>query len=241
MTSVIKTYENVISDFDVADYPACKLFFPVDETSGQSLTDSVGGVVVTFDNTVTPDGTKLTVGGVSSNGPVSNGVAFPDVGLTDDFVILFAGSPGAASSVGGAGAGVSVVTFSTAAAVLNLIADTDGNSDANATALCDASTEMAGFYSDRGDALGNGAVFTFMETDGTTMATEHVTITNADAEIDFNGTSARLNLTASTVIYGVAIFQFSEIPSDVLTAVRWMNYQWRLGNKVVYPGWKGKT
>lgn len=47
--------------------------------------------------------------------------------------------------------------------------------------------------------------------------------------------------TAITNLYGYAMFSFTaaRTPAEILDAVTWMTYQWSIGNKVIYPGWKG--
>ena len=49
------------------------------------------------------------------------------------------------------------------------------------------------------------------------------------------------NLAANIDVYGILIFKFAAIPSDLKAALAWMTYQWSIGNKWIYPGWKGKT
>lgn len=41
-------------------------------------------------------------------------------------------------------------------------------------------------------------------------------------------------------LYGIAVFIFNtNFPDDIKAAITWMAANWRNGNKVVYPGWKG--
>lgn len=40
-------------------------------------------------------------------------------------------------------------------------------------------------------------------------------------------------------LYGIAIFEFDSWPDDFDDALAWMTYQWSIGNKWIYPGWRG--
>lgn len=47
---------------------------------------------------------------------------------------------------------------------------------------------------------------------------------------------------ANIRLYGYALFVFNDtLPADWQTAYKWMANQWRQGNRVIYPGWIGKT
>lgn len=41
--------------------------------------------------------------------------------------------------------------------------------------------------------------------------------------------------------YGYAFFEFDILPEDYLLATTWMAQEWKRGNRVIWPGWIGKT
>lgn len=44
---------------------------------------------------------------------------------------------------------------------------------------------------------------------------------------------------AAAPIYGICVMYFTTIPSNLKAGLAWMTYQWSIGNKVIYPGFKG--
>lgn len=248
MSLVITTLKNVAAEetFNVSDYPACKLFYQFDDAAG-----NVTPVELIFGNTHT-----VTLGGFTFDGVSGTSIspalvlpgtkAGPNLGNTDDFVAVLSCDLAADNKeiLIQTGTGVNQFRFKRldSAGTCSISDSASDDTVFNGQTDVDGSTEAIAMYSDRGDVFGNGADFYMAETDGVAIANaENLAIAGgADDSIDFSAGDVDLSGAAGPVVYGIAVFQFSSIPPDVLSAVSWMNYQWRQGNKIIYPPWKGK-
>lgn len=246
MKRSIKTLENVISDdtFAVADYPACKLFFPITETSGASITDLVAGVSASPVGIVDSGKTPIFASNYMTHDDIAGVldatvVGYPDLGATKDWIMIavadFADNGGAVIGIGSAAGGGSISMKGN-----SKIKDVTPNADDLTGSAIDANTVAAALYTD----LAGAPDIYLTETDGTTVLTDADTLALTAVDgMDFDTADASFTLTGSTgtALYGVALFSFTAFPSDISAALSWMNYQWRQGNKVIYPAWKGKT
>lgn len=46
---------------------------------------------------------------------------------------------------------------------------------------------------------------------------------------------------SNLAMYGAAIFEFDQLPADHELACTWMAQEWKRGNRVIWPGWVGKS
>jgi len=243
MSQIITTLKNVIvnESFNVADYPSCKFFLPVTETSGLVLHDLVGDQDLTFsgliDSVFTFSGGAATV--VGSVGISSAGTeTLPDLGSTQDFVqLVVADYPTDNRSVRiGSTASESIRAFRKSGTGKSAILDvTPTTTTFAADTSVDGNTQALAIVTDR--AAPNET--SIIETDGTTVTTGSAITLTATAGINLN--SGIFYVDESISLYGSATFLFDSIPADVEAAVSWMNYQWRNGNKVLYPPWRYMT
>ena len=217
-----------------ANFPALKHFFPIDETLGDTITDSVGGVVIT-----------------PTSAPTFSG------GKADD---ITTGAADALTSGSWAPAGtksILLMLLSTRAATHDVILGTAGvdssirTRNVTASIFVGASGVVAesSFFAGTGtDEILTYALNSLSTTKGlnilTTSETTHTLIRAGQ-----NGTSAglmnsfadKITLTGHTDVYGMAIFHFDTYPDDIEQAAFWMQAEWAKGNKVIYPGWKNKS
>ncbi len=75
-----------------------------------------------------------------------------------------------------------------------------------------------------------------------TVITLTKTGVSADVDLSLYAGSDAAVATDLTNIYGIAVFQFTDLPSDIeieMAAV-WMREYWLIGEKVIYPPWLGR-
>ena len=251
MPRVIKTIENVrASDtFDVADYPACKLFVPVNELSGTTLVESVsettmsfaaiigGETIVVANGAVTVAGTLGVAASVASNPTL----VLPDVSSGDTLLVVV----GSFIASGGMGIGgtandpsISVGT-GTNYVIRNTVPETTNNS---AVAI-DGNTVAIGIYLDR--VSGTDTISGY-EYDSTTITrTSPTNITGPTSGFDLGEAAASFNIFNGT-FYGFALFNSVASLTDAAAIVGWCNSDWRAAaaagrNKVLPPWLKGRT
>ena len=249
MGNVITTYENLISDFAIADYSACKFFVPFSEGSGATVAELVAGQTMTLAGLVAGDilwaGNYIYTDDVAAAGTDAT-ITMPDLGTTKDHLTVVVADFDADSANISLGSGTTepmIKVDRKAATPGTRITDTTPNTDTFLASAADANTQAIAIYTDRNNTRGAGAASCYIdETDGATVvAQETLALTAVDGmNLD---TAGKIVFSTDVKIYGIAIFSFSAPPpsSDVLSALSWMNYQWRQGNKVIYPGWKNKT
>ena len=259
MKRSVKTNEMIIADddFDIADYPACKAFFPVTEGSGNIITDLVNDVVVDYSvkndgttgfSSIAWSGNKITRSSeVGNAGYVTSANKMPNVGSTDNFMCLAvvddSGSTDQLVFGGGATEFPNVQLYDTLN-ILNVV-----NSGAAASAEKDSfaadagrdiNTKVVAVYSDR-----TNNKWYYVEGDGTTITSpENMAIVNATGTMDFGeDVTSGLFMIADNILYGAAIFQFTGDPdhNDMLAIASWCNVQWRAGNKVLPPWLKNRA
>lgn len=222
-----------------ANFPCLKHFWKCDEAAGSNpLVDAIAGsnfpaVTLTKPDAYSVDGTYL--GSALS----AESALFTNIGTTP-FIFLAVGkfaaatvniqdqTTGAIVEISQAGAKIAAdgVTFRPA-----ILTTFTNNSDTRGRAIV-----VTAF----GSATGMQQVE--CDVDGTTTNTQK-DISGSAASLPFTGTAgnqAALTIgSTSTALYGMALFTFTAIPANYAAALSWMSYQWSVGNKVIYPGWKG--
>ena len=250
MKRSVKTNEMIIADddFNIADYPACKAFFPVDEGSGDTLTDLVSGIVIDLATQLngsagaSPTWSGNTVIQSATSGGRTIVGAMPDLGNTDNFFALAVvdATTDPDSMAFGVSSGVNdAIHLWDTVASLNKVADGSA-SDNFTSAIRDANTEVCGIFSDRVDSK-----FYYVEGDGAAITSpENIAIVNATGGINLGlSADSGMSLSANNILFGAAIFKFTGTPdvNDMLAIASWCNVQWRAGNKVLPPWLKNRT
>jgi len=218
-----------------ANFPALQHFFPFDEASGATtITDSVGGVVITPDS-LTVDGTKASVITCGADTALTSG-SWAAAGTNEVLMCVMGTWTDAGTydlAIGSqAGAGVRYRMFETVRifddGTTNLTDTTDiaDGTDAIAYMYSDTTSATKGIYTGTAAAAGDTAV------GGTGDGTAQVASLAAPSDL--------ITLDTFTNVYGIAIFHFATTPiaAEVSQALLWMRNEWAVGNKTIYPGWK---
>jgi hypothetical protein len=210
------------------NFPALAMFFPCSETSGLTLTDTAYGIqllcsALTFpaSGAVAPNfaANKPTVGEIRSAG-------------TKKVVIVGVGNPGVAgvlligNSTSGQG---DYINCNPIAPVVR-----QNTTSVSGTAYTGSAVHAWGMFAD----INGGDVTTFDTASGSYTEQTPVALTGITSLASIQN---RVGLTNHTSIYGIAVFYFTAIPTDVKPAIQWMEANWRNGVKALYPGWRGKT
>lgn len=239
----VTTSINLDREFDVSEYPACKLFWPVNETSGDTLTDLVLGIGSVFPNGITFNGDgsiQKAIGGVIT----TTGI-MPNLGNTKHPLAVFVGDLSAhnTSKIYIGSASSPEVGFGCVGSTFLVMSDATANIDI----LIDP------------DSLGTGVVYTDRTLDGVYMY-EHdgtdieeltgnpVTPITATTDLDFSLTNDSLSIEYSVSasrakLFGAALFNFTDqVPlTEVQSILAWCNYNWRNGNKTLPPWLRGRV
>jgi len=231
---IIKPYSTVAAEsFVAADYPCVQMFFPVNETSGATLTDAVGGGSVGTLANHSFNGTKVSFTGAAS---LAADPVFGSVTLGSSDGILFAVADLTTSSY-------VHMQDSGAATVIKL-----GTATASPT-ISDGSGSVT--IPDAAPTVGvvGHALFVMPGTSGegrfdSCTASAYTAGTLTDADVDITTMTTPMTdlgfaFASGGALYGIAFFKFTTIPADYKAAIAWMTAEWQLGNKVIYPGWKG--
>lgn len=243
---IIKPYSAFAKeDFVSADFPAVKHFFQCDEAAGtNTLSDVVGDVVINFAGlTRSTDG--FAVESTSTAAQVTSGTwSAPG---TKPFVLFAVGAFSAATNgvLFGSATGSNITLKGTAPAVTN--STLGAVCSATAATLVTADTiygramVISAYNTLTGQALyefnttNTATALTATPTDntsiGSTALTEMAALTMGANAFQLQGTSSKL--------YGVCFMEFTTLPADLLAGLAWMAYQWSVGNKVIYPAWRG--
>jgi len=213
---------------------ACKLFWPCNEGSGDTLTDKVNGIVLT--DTATAEHTEPhAVGFVSASLASVTGLDQVSIGATGAaLVCLKVGTSFALSDlkIGRVDIGVGL-EMSGASTLLHL------SSFGSVGGTCPG-TAAAGDVMSVGMAWDSTSLFTYYgeDSDLSLVDTDAFGTLSTTLPLNFTANASVMNAVASS-IYGIAVWDFdSGVPSDVLTAFNWMKDHWTQGDKILYPGWK---
>lgn len=239
--AIIKTLDNFNDSTELAptqaNFPALKHFFPCDETSGLTITDSVGGVVITPDTSLT-FGTNHVVPTMSTD--VAIGGTWELAGLKKIVIIQIGVFNGAASDTVHFGtSGVSNARLSFLGGTGKYSVREDVNQLAS-TVLSGHSTNIVGQGFRLTPASATG--FVSFETDnagGSYSEKLAIDATTWSTGISVMPATAQLTVTK---LYSTAIFFFDTLPNDLEQAVTWMyNEHVNNGNKTIWPGWNGRS
>lgn len=217
-----------------ANFPALKHFFPCNETAGSTtLTDSVGGVVATVTGLTNP------ATGAIGGGTISNNVALASGSWTAPGTkptILFAvGQFGVGSKVMWMGDQATGPYFGLSGQVTSCTA-ADGSAHTIAgTALTGGAVYGIGMYMDWTNLTTFEAI-----ADGSAAYSAKAPVAMTGWVSVSSGIASKMNMVSFTSCYGMAVFEFATaLPGDIRSAITWMTYQWKNGNKAIYPGWAG--
>lgn len=211
------------------NFPAIGNFFPCNLAVGTAaLTCSITGITIT--PTGTPpvfDGSKATTLAIVNTDAVSG--AFADATGYSPMIMIM-GTYGAASKlvIGTEdadtsyemGAAVSKLTGTAAASV--------------ATHITTGTDEVVSFGLDPDDGTTGRRIYT-------TDATTHTLIVGSGSggTTGFDAPAATMILSDWTNVYGIAIFHWSKWPDDLEYAQHFIQANWKVGNYVLPPSWKG--
>lgn len=247
---IIKPYTTIATEsFVAADYPALAHFFPcTSTTASNALTDIIGGLVVNdasntantvnADNTVTLGAAKAVISSGTVTSPGAKSV-----------LVMMAGIPSATNNAARFG----VVTNGTNKG-FSLPATAAG------AKYCDGSNITTGIFvgTDNDNTVGDAAKFETnaaifipgnadgvinyqYDTTGGTWAANHTTPISMAASTGITTIEQAVSFGPSLRPAFIAVWYFTTPPTDIKAAILWMTEQARLGTKVPYPGWKGRS
>lgn len=217
------------------NFPSLKHLFTFDEADGATaLNDSIGDVVLTDAGITRIDANLIVCGSLSNQ--VTSGTF--DILGTKPFAVLGFGSLELVR-IGIINAGNSYVQLNTSAPLVR-----DGVSGGLATGT-DYTIAGEGTFSGRANVISaynsaTGQTTYESSADAETINTLAATSTTAFTSIapiatGTNGWSPG----TSSALSGFVFLEFDAIPSDFAVGLGWMTYQWNLGNKWIYPAWRG--
>ena len=226
------------------NFPACKLFFPCNEIAASTtLVDTqqyATLAVASLTRTTNTFGIKTTSGAKTTTGTsitldapfflfavCDGGGTYPTITIGGASggtqIALNTGGPSITDGTSGAVATGTIFTLNTASNIYgraNVL--TAFNSSTGQTTYEFTTTSTA-------SALANTA------TDVTSAG--GVALTNPLSSFNFGASG--WNPSSTNGIYGIAFFKFATIPTNLKSGLAWMTYQWSIGNKWLYPAWKG--
>ena len=216
-----------------------KVWFPCDDTSGDTLTDRINSLVVNDfgssvyaePHAVTFDVTAETGTGIAAVQLPSQGVFFMIQKVVTSFALTSA-------TLGKVDVGSTGVQLSGTGSTLKNSGGTVGGSVGGTAAAGDIiamaaawdETNLYTYYGEDADlALG--------DTDALTAGLIAALPENLTDSIGFNTSSLPSH------VYGLALFDFSTngLPSDLLAGLNWMKDAWTSGHKEIYSPWKSLT
>jgi hypothetical protein len=220
------------------DCPALKHFFRCTEGAGVniSLHDDVGGIVLGPSTYTAPD--AYSVGPTSNNDNkafVSGAWVQPN---SNKMLIMMVGD-----FVNGVGGYFGLGYSFTGIQELMLHANFVGSDvfDGTTRIVGNACTAVAGTVVAVGmlvDFSGNLTTF-YTTAAGAYTANAGAAMTGVTGISVLPNYSSQGGSTYINKLYGIAVFHFTgAFPDDVAAAIAWMTANWKVGNKVVYPGWK---
>lgn len=236
MVGIVETYANLNyssgGEYEpTADnFPSCAHFFRCSETgAATSITDAITGqtVAVTSFSNPTTGAIDCTVAAATLSGA---GITSPG---TKAVVALAVGNLALLGIVIGSAA-TAHLTIS-GATIGSQVQGDDGLK--SATAVTGGAVYGTGFKYE----LDTPEVISFEMNDAAGYVEKAAVTLGSTTTV--TGLENNFSLSAgNTSLFGLALFYFDTLPTDIEQAVAWMTEQWRTqNNKVIYPGWKGLT
>lgn len=235
----ITTLDNLNNPSELApnqvNFPALQHYFPMTELSGNTITDTINNVAIKTGD-ITGDGTKLKTSGSGVQGVDR---AWQQPGAKHIVCMVFGDSiyNGLGFEVGDCGSAASDIGFGTdvvdngfsigdGANIATDLPGAAGNFSRGDMMVYQHNTSLASSYC---------AKSTLARQDNGATATAAMDLTSATIPTDgqFQATSS---------IHAIFVFYFTTLPSDTAAAHEWMtNEILNNGNKVIWPGWRGRN
>lgn len=225
-----------------ANFPCLKHFFPCSETSGTTITDTIGGVTSTFTglavsgNGITSTAINNTTSGTFTAFGTNPFIIFA-VGKFGTGVIRIGTAVGVQATLTGA-AGGAVLTDGVAINIImsDFALKTAATIYGRAIVVSAVNTASTGSRTYEANTSSTVTALTATPTDATNTGGGALTSMPA-----ISTGSAGLAMPIGTALHGIAMFQFATMPAAATlnAAFAWMTYQWSIGNKSIYPGFKG--
>lgn len=226
------------------NFPCAKLFFQCNEAAGtNTLTDVIQGAVLTYAGLTKPDSYSTVSSTTSAQTTSGTTIAidspfvwfvvakgtFPQHRLgstaasTSTYVSVNSTNPVIADGVTAAEARGTNPTLNTVGTIYGraMVLSAFNTATGQTTYEFTTTTTASALASTATDATSFGAI----------------ALTNPMTGITFGASGWQQG--TGTATYGMAFLKFSTIPSSLKAGLAWMTYQWSVGNKWIYPGWKG--
>lgn len=247
---IIKPYSMLATEaFSASDFPCAKHFFPCTEAAGaMTLTDIAGGVVINLSSAITILDTNAVHIPATEQTSALGTWSVPGTKKVVAFVVgKYANGGTNYVRLGNSATGDSIKIQGNAG---SLVVDA-ANSLANAGSVSlGAMTQVANsvvygraVVVSAYNSAGGATPYNFNTTDtmatGTGVSTAESGLGLGDQIDSLDQVTPSLQVNGNTSIYGLAWMEFTTLPSDLAVGLAWMTAQWALGNKAIYPAWKG--
>lgn len=220
--------QNITSEFTFV-----KHFFQCNETSGATLSDSVGDVVINFAGLSNPNAYSVQS---TSTAVQDTAGTWSTAGTKKVVIFAVAHFDNLANFTFGA---AGQPQFNLRSSLAPLVTD-GGNtvSGTNYTLTTADTTYGRAFVIATYNAVGGAQTYQFNTTDTSSALTATDTTGLTTMPAIYTGAGG-FRMSISKPIYGVVWMEFDTLPANLKVGLAWMTYQWSIGNKVIYPGWKG--
>lgn len=223
------------------NFPAAKLFFQCNEAAAtNTLTDVIQGSVITYAGLTKPD--AYSVVSSTTTAQTTSGTAI----AIDSPFVYFVVAKGAFPTHR---LGITTGTYFNVSTTNPAILDGQSSAEARGTnfTLNTASTiygranVLSAFDSATGQTTYEFTTTTTASAlaDTATDATSFGTVALANPMTNLQFGASGFQQGTGTATYGILFMKFTAIPSNLKAGLAWMTYQWSVGNKWIYPGWKG--
>lgn len=225
-----------------ANFPCAKNFLQMKEPSGNSLYDvikevSVTGLTGTISSADSGKGISLSTNSTNIATPAGYWGA---IGTFASMFMTVQQIVGAVSSAHVLRAGLTTGARIGLHTATNGLTFNDGTASFLATPTGIASGAKVALAATNFFSGGNAnpvikaydfSDFSYTSVAATPAASTGITISDG---LTING------VTVLSAVYGQALFVFAGgLPTDIDVAIKWMAHHWALGNKWIYPAWKG--
>lgn len=223
-----------------ANFPCLRAFFPCTETSGATLTDTIGGVTLACAGLSNSNAFSVRT---TTGTPQAMIGSLPAPGTTP-FIVFAVGE----FDTGNFRLGDSTLPTVRLTAASPTVQNSLGLESANGTAF--ALTTASTVY-------GRAMVISAYNTASTGQRTYEAPLTAVPTALTATPTDATnasvlplpsmgsmstaWTMASGKNLYGIALFTFTVMPAaaSLQSAFAWMTKQWSIGNKAIYPAWKG--
>lgn len=238
----IRTTKMVTSDqYNIS--PACKVWFPCNEGSGDTITDLISGIVIPDSASAEHDAPHaVTI--ISTEASSSPIISIP---AGKQIVVLYGSQTVASGTLNkftlGDISGTRIAcTGSVGSSTVQFEDDDNVEVKDDAGLLTQVATQNC-FIAGHLNGV-TGDLTSIDSVNNSAMAANTPITGSCDGSFTIDPTEsgdAAISVATPQHIYGYAIWAFDTVPSDLVAGLEWMRAAWTAGRKEHYPGWAALT